>query len=236
MSRELLVLWDVDHTLIENGGVSKAAYCAAFELLTGQPVSEPFETDGSTDWLIIEDLLSLHGLGLTEELRACVEPALVEALDKLLPQLKACGHALPGARDAIAALDKEVGVSQSVLTGNIRPNGRAKLAAFGLDDLLDLELGGYGSDSRIRSELVAFAQRRAAHKLGQPFDRDTTLLIGDTPRDVQAGLDGGAKVLAVATGVFDSETLASAGADTVLEDLRDTETFLSEVRALRSAA
>lgn len=236
MSRDLLVLWDVDHTLIENGGVSKAAYRAAFELLTGRPVTEQFETDGSTDWLIIEDLLGLHGLSLSAERRARVEPALVEALDGLLPELKACGHELPGARDALAALDKEPGVCQSVLTGNIRPNGRAKLAAFGLDDLLDFEIGGYGSDAPVRSELVGFAQRRAAAKLGQPFDRDTTLLIGDTPRDVQAGLDGGARVLAVATGVFGSETLVSAGADTVLEDLRDTEAFVTAVRAFRSAA
>lgn len=236
MSRDLLVLWDVDHTLIENGGVSKAAYRAAFELLTGRPVTEPFETDGSTDWLIIENLLSLHDLSLTAELRARVEPTLIKALDGLLPQLKASGHELPGARDALAALAKEPGIYQSVLTGNIRPNGRAKLAAFGLDDLLDFEIGGYGSDAPVRSDLVAFAQRRAAKKLGQPFDRDTTLLIGDTPRDVQAGLDGGAKVLAVATGVFDAETLTSAGADTVLQDLRDTKAFVSAVRALRSAA
>lgn len=235
MSRDLLVLWDVDHTLIENGGVSKAAYRAAFELLAGRPVTEPFETDGSTDWLIIEDLLSLHGLSLTAELRARVEPALVEALDRLLPQLKANGHELPGARDALAALDKEPGVCQSVLTGNIRPNGQAKLAAFGLDDLLDFEIGGYGSDAPVRSELVAFAQRRAAEKLGQVFDRGTTLLIGDTPRDVEAGLNGGARVLAVATGVFESAELASAGADAVLEDLRDTDAFVSAVRAFRSA-
>lgn len=236
MGRNLLVLWDVDHTLIENGGVSKAAYRAAFELLTGRPATEPFETDGSTDWLIMEDLLGLHGISMTEEVRARVEPALVEGLDGLLPQLKARGHELPGARDALAVLDKEPGISQSVLTGNIRPNGRAKLAAFGLDDLLDFEIGGYGSDAPVRAELVAFAQRRAADKLGQPFDRDTTLLIGDTPRDVQAGRDGGAKVLAVATGVFDSETLASAGANVVLENLRDTEAFLSAVRAFRPAA
>ena len=30
-----LVLWDVDHTLIENAGVSKAIYADAFQQLTG---------------------------------------------------------------------------------------------------------------------------------------------------------------------------------------------------------
>ncbi len=45
----ILVLWDVDHTLIENGGVSKEVYAAGFEILTGRPVTEPVETDGRTD-------------------------------------------------------------------------------------------------------------------------------------------------------------------------------------------
>jgi hypothetical protein len=31
-----LVLWDVDHTLIENSGVSKENYALAFKLLTGR--------------------------------------------------------------------------------------------------------------------------------------------------------------------------------------------------------
>jgi len=181
-------------------------------------------------------MLSLHGIELTEELRGRVEPALVDALDGLVPDLKVRGHELPGARAALVALAKESGVHQSVLTGNIRPNGVAKLAAFGLDDLLDFEIGGYGSDAAIRSELVGFAQRRAAGEAWPAVDRETTLLIGDTPRDVKAGIDGGAKVLAVATGVFDSETLASAGADLVLADLEDTEAVVSAVRELRHAA
>src|SRR5437660_466817 len=42
----LLVLWDVDHTLIENGGVSKEMYARAYELLTGESPSEQPETDG----------------------------------------------------------------------------------------------------------------------------------------------------------------------------------------------
>jgi hypothetical protein len=36
-ARTLLVLWDVDHTLIENNGVNKETYAYAFELLTGRP-------------------------------------------------------------------------------------------------------------------------------------------------------------------------------------------------------
>ena len=33
--KRVLLLWDVDHTLIENSGVSKAVYARAFEMMTG---------------------------------------------------------------------------------------------------------------------------------------------------------------------------------------------------------
>jgi hypothetical protein len=58
---ELLVLWDVDHTLIENGGVSKATYLLAYELLTGQRATVPPETDGRTDVAIMKSLLEDNG-------------------------------------------------------------------------------------------------------------------------------------------------------------------------------
>jgi hypothetical protein len=53
---ELLVLWDVDHTLIENGGMSRATYILAYELLTGQRPTSPPVTDGRTDVAIMVSL------------------------------------------------------------------------------------------------------------------------------------------------------------------------------------
>ena len=57
-----LVLWDVDHTLIENGGVSKATYTLAFELLTGHAPSVRPTTDGRTDFQIMHELLSANSV------------------------------------------------------------------------------------------------------------------------------------------------------------------------------
>jgi hypothetical protein len=41
----LLVLWDIDGTLIYNGGVSKEAYAAGFTALTGRALEHPVITD-----------------------------------------------------------------------------------------------------------------------------------------------------------------------------------------------
>ena len=56
----LLVLWDVDGTLINNGGVSKMAYARGFELLTGRALSGAAEVIDvlSRDPNIIQSLLT----------------------------------------------------------------------------------------------------------------------------------------------------------------------------------
>jgi phosphoglycolate phosphatase-like HAD superfamily hydrolase len=55
------------------------------------------------------------------------------------------------------------------------------------------------------------------------------VLVGDTPLDVAAGRDGGARVVAVATGPYGVDELEATGADAVLPDLRDTERALAAI-------
>ena len=64
----------------------------------------------------------------------------------------------------------------------------------------------------------------------------TTVLVGDTPRDVRAGLDGGAHVVAVASGSDDMDSLRKEGADVVLPDLRDTQAVVHAVTQFRGQA
>ena len=230
----LLVLWDVDHTLIDNGGISKAVYAATFETLTGSPPAHAVLTEGRTEPEIVRNLFVRHELELQPDQLAGLVDVLAASLEAKLPQLRERGCALPGAEAALHALRATPGVVQSVLTGNVRANAVAKLAAFGLDGYVDFDAGGYGSDDSARPKLVAFAQARAADKYGIPFDRANTVLIGDTPRDVQAGREGGAYVVGVASGIDSAEVLRAEGADIVLEDLRDTTAVLAAVLAARS--
>jgi phosphoglycolate phosphatase-like HAD superfamily hydrolase len=134
----------------------------------------------------------------------------------------------------LAAFQASAGIVQSVLSGNIRPNAVTKLSAFGLEGFMDFEVGGYGSDDEVRANLVAVAQARATAKYGETFDKANTVLIGDTPRDVRAGRDGGAWVVGVATGADNVESLRAAGADVVLPDLRDTRAVAEAVTSLAS--
>ncbi len=230
----LLLLWDVDHTLIENGGVSKETYALAYELLTGtSPVHRP-QTDGRTDPTIMRELFASNGQDFTAEHEERLFPALVDAMKRNAPALARRGHALPGVEAVLSVLSEDPTVVQSVLTGNIRENARAKLAPFGLDKYLDFDAGGYGSDDIVRSRLVGVARRRASEKYGVEFDGGSTVLVGDTLRDVEAGVQGGARVIGVATGVDSEAALRQAGADEVLADLTDSAAFFDALARLRA--
>lgn len=66
-------------------------------------------------------------------------------------------------------------------------------------------------------ELVAIAQQRAAERTGVEFDNDATVLVGDTPNDVAAGLAAGVRVVGVATGKTSLGELRDAGATWAVE-------------------
>ncbi|MCC9309276.1 haloacid dehalogenase-like hydrolase [Kitasatospora sp. RB6PN24] len=225
----LIVLWDIDHTLIENAGVSKEIYGAAFEAVAGCQPSAPAVTEGRTDRLIMQEMFDRNRL--VQPKWHTVQAALETAGCERFEALRQRGRALPGARDALIALGKEPAVISSVLTGNIEANARLKLAAFGLDGLVDLEVGAYGSDHRDRAALVGVARDRVYAAYGVPA-RAPVVLVGDTPRDVEAALTSGAQIVAVATGLHSTADLRAAGASVVLPDLADTASLLARLKGL----
>ncbi|GAA3010534.1 HAD family hydrolase [Streptomyces fulvorobeus] len=216
---ELIVLWDIDHTLIENSGVSKEIYAAAFTTLAGTGPTGPARTEGRTDRLIMRDMFQREGL--SEPDWATIEAALACAGQERLRELSRRGTALPGVRDVLKAASVRDAWVSSVLTGNIAANAHVKVSAFGLDPLLDLAVGAYGADALQRPSLVAVARERAQCLRGVQDDVPV-VLVGDTPRDVEAALATGSRIIAVASGVHSREELAAAGASMVLPDLTDT--------------
>ena len=125
-------------------------------------------------------------------------------------------------------------VYQSVLTGNVRTLAEVKLSAVGLRYPLDLCIGAYGDDHEVRTELVHLARRRAAAVHGRPpsdFSGQATIVVGDTPLDIEAALAAGARAVGVATGSYPASALREAGAHAVLTDLTNTVTVLSALLA-----
>jgi phosphoglycolate phosphatase-like HAD superfamily hydrolase len=182
---------------------------------------------------IFRDTIEAHDLDPAAHSFARFAEALAAVYSSRSQDLRAQGRALPGAAAALAALTEVQGVVQTVLTGNLRAVAVVKLAAFGLDRYLDLQIGAYGADDHKRANLVRVAQRRAGARYGVTFDAARTVLIGDTPHDVAAGREGGALVVAVATGRSTETQLREAGAEVVLPDLTRPSALLRAVAGLR---
>lgn len=132
-------------------------------------------------------------------------------------------------QDTLASLARSPIVYQSVLTGNLRDVARIKLEVFDLDHYLDLDVGAYGDDDPERPKLVAIAQQRATERTGVTFGNDATVMIGDTPHDVEAGLAAGVRVIGVATGKTNTQELRDVGAQHVAANLVECQAILNQL-------
>ncbi|HEV3014955.1 MAG TPA: HAD hydrolase-like protein [Actinomycetota bacterium] len=228
-----LVLGDIDGTLVQAGEVGRDIFTEAFQAVVGrapdQVAARMLAMAGRTDPEIALEFLTAHEIAEGASHLPAFSEALVTALAAKAAVIRERGRALPGAREALAALGKTDGVVQSLLTGNLEPNALLKLASFELDGHLDFEVGGFGSDHHHRPSLVEVARAKAERRYGTGFPGTATVLVGDTPLDVAAGRAGGARVVAVATGPYRADELRATEADAVLEDLRDTEAALAAI-------
>ncbi|MEV0976546.1 HAD hydrolase-like protein [Streptomyces sp. NPDC049915] len=219
-----LVLWDIDHTLIDTRGIGKEMSAAAFKEVTGQPMREQAKIDGITEAVIFRETAKLHGLTTDRADFERFAAALTAQHVHRASELRERGHALPGAATALDALAR-AGVRQTVVTGNVRGAAEIKLSVFGLDSHIQWDAGAYGEDADLRPGLVEIALARSATAAPD------AVLVGDTPADVEGGLGTNVRVIAVATGRTTAEDLRAAGAHVVLPDLTDTDAFVKHVLA-----
>jgi phosphoglycolate phosphatase-like HAD superfamily hydrolase len=212
------ILFDIDGTLLHTGGAGAVAWQRAFLELYGVEANITEHTHaGMTDpeiaEIVFREVLDRDGsdveraeaigcyLGhLADAVAESEGYFVIEGIEELLPRLV------------------EEGILLGVVTGNIEPAAHIKLARGGLDKYFTF--GGFGSDSRDRTELTKKALERGEEVSGRPLDRTETIAVGDTPRDVRAGHGAGIRVVGVATGSYAIDELADAGADWAIPDVR----------------
>ncbi|HEV2811409.1 MAG TPA: haloacid dehalogenase-like hydrolase [Acidimicrobiales bacterium] len=231
---ERLVLWDIDGTLVRAGKVASEIFATAVEHAVGRhPGDHGVVMSGKTDPQIALEILAGMGLDATDGERhlAGVVDRMERELAEAVELIRTRGRVLAGVEKALVTLGNDEGVAQSVLTGNTAVNAATKLAALGLDHLLDLEIGAYGSDDRDRCALVPVALERAATRRGWALGPRDVWVVGDTANDLACARAGGARCLLVGTGQTPVETLTGLGADAVLDDLSDTEAVIKLLRS-----
>lgn len=229
MATHRLVLWNIDQTLVDVGRVTREAYAEAFRNVTGRPLVRLPPTAGRTESEIIFETLAFNDIVTDDDHLPRFMEALAAAFAARRSQIKQVGRVLPGAREALSAVRRMPGVVQSVITGSIQPNAVVKLAELGLDTYLDLEIGGYGSETYPKGALIELARTRAAGKYGVPFGESATVYVGDSSNDVQAARLSHSGSVAVASGPATMAELRTAGADVVLPGLTDTQAVVQAV-------
>jgi phosphoglycolate phosphatase-like HAD superfamily hydrolase len=228
-------LWNIDLTLVDVTKVTRAAYADSFREVTGRPLVQLPQMAGRSEPEAFFDALALNAIDIrdgevAEKLLASFTMAFSIQMSKRRDQLARDGHVLPGAAEALAAVAGIGEVVQSVLTGSSRPNAELKLQVFGLEQYLDVEVGGYaGSDPFPKGTLLTVARQRAVEAYGVTFL--DTVYIADALSDIAAAKLGGARCIALASGRDSTATLREAGAVAVLPDLTDIPPLLAAITA-----
>jgi phosphoglycolate phosphatase len=205
------VLFDIDGTLLVTGGAGAVAWQRAFQELYGVEANiEEHTSAGMTDpeiaGIVFREVVGREG---TASERARAIGAYLGHLADAVADSPGF-RLMPGIEDLLPAL-VEKGVLLGIVTGNVEAAAHLKLARGDLNRYFGF--GGYGSDSRDRTELTRKAIERGGEVAGKALDPARTIAVGDTPRDVAAGHGAGIRVVGVATLDYSVEQLRGAGAD-----------------------
>jgi phosphoglycolate phosphatase-like HAD superfamily hydrolase len=224
---ERLILFDIDGTLTrtQNGYIPfNEAVQKTFGICGDIRTVVP---DGNTDPLIVKDIFINANVAM-------------EILDAEWPRFSANLHdcyknavdreattvcALPGAMQLLQALSADKNCHSSVVTGNFEVTAAVKLKAAGLAPYLCR--GAYASDSQHRIDLPQIAKSRWEEFHGRTLLPQQCIVIGDTPKDLEAARHNKMKCVLVGTGRYPLEELLYWRPDACLADLTDTASVLA---------
>ena len=217
----MLLLFDIDGTLTR-GGPAVTAFRIALEHTYGTagPVGD-YDFAGKTDPRILRDLLGAAGLA-PDEIAAGLPRFWVRYLAGLEARI---GYRSRNRAARRPHSDRRAGRADDVFLGLV--TGNVKRAAPGSSSAPRASGTTFRSAASARITRCATSCRRSRWTgrrgtgAARSMERES-VIIGDTPRDMECARAVGAATVAVTTGRFSSAELREAGADRILPDLSDT--------------
>ncbi len=215
--RRPALIWDIDGTLIEARGIGRQALNQAFaDVFHVESAFSELDFAGATDYDLFAQAVHHCGLETTSATPEMFFARYIRRLRQLMTT--SAPRPLPGVIAMTAQLS-QAGWRMTLGTGNIRAGAYCKLAAAGIANYFPH--GGFSRPGLSRAAILKDAQGTKGPS--------GAIVIGDTPRDIEAAHHIGAAVIAVATGRFSVQDLETRGADAVLATLEDTNAFKSAV-------
>lgn len=218
VTKPVVVLFDVDETLVHTGGAGARAWNAAFEKVYGLPADIGQHTSaGETDPQVARE--TFRGVLGREPAGDELDPLYAQYLQHLSDDIWRSEQyrMLPGADQALERL-VDAGVILGLVSGAMEGAARTKLMPANLNRFF--LFGAYGSDSPDRPELTRIAIEKAG-QLHQDLAAEDVFVVGDTPLDIAAAHAAGAVSVGVATGKYATGELETAGATHVLGSLEE---------------
>jgi len=221
----VLVLWDIDGTLLTTQRAGIKAWEDAVRTVVGEDLNlEELPTSGLTDPMIARQILIATGSTPDPETERRLGEAYTDALPDRLGQRR--GFTLPGVLEVLDFLVAHEDVLIGLLTGNYRRAADAKLGRYGLSQYFGF--GGFGDGSFDRVDIGRSALDRARVIAGD-LDPERMFLVGDSPYDVACAARLGMRMIAVATGTHSRHELEQGPTWWLLDTLPPVAVFAARL-------
>ena len=220
----LYYFFDIDGTLLLSGGAGRVAMTQVMKEMFDLDELHRVEVHGRTDRGIVEELFAKHEIPLDQKRRMEFSDRYHDLLPQSMHQCE--GVLMPGAVELLEQLSELPSVKIGILTGNSESAAWTKLKHFGLEHFF--EFGGFGGNHALRDDVA----RQTLINCRDTYPNHTieptqAWVVGDTVNDITCARAIGAKVVAVATGGADMESLQQHQPDLLLSDLSDHQKFLN---------
>ncbi len=202
-------LFDIDGTLLLSTDRTHryALHRALLDVYGVETTIDGIAYHGKTDVGILRAALERAEIA-TEIINQRMSQALeVVRLDATEKAERFTPNVLPGIRDILECL-RGSGKLLAVASGNLELIGWLKVKAAGLRDFF--QFGRFADNCELREDIFREGVAEVHRRLGPSA---TVCFVGDTPDDVRAARGAGGRVIAVGTGIFKVEELASLGPD-----------------------
>jgi phosphoglycolate phosphatase-like HAD superfamily hydrolase len=216
------VIFDIDYTMLEISPSHLEAFADVCERYTGVRKTVEPHHHGLTDYWIMKALLEENGTdpGTVEGgLSACMEQLADRYLARSADETPIV---FAGVKELLERLRPDYLLG--VVSGNVEAIGWARLEESGLKTFF--QAGAFGGQPVQRYELVTQAAGHLAVEVARSW------VVGDTSRDIAAARQAGARSIGVATGFTSEEALRTAGADSVVADLVDTDHLVKVIGSI----
>jgi len=206
---ELIILWDIDGTLIDTRGAGVDPLVAGIKQVLSMDVKlDRRKMAGYSDYEIIEQLTNLRTSKASNEI--LFEKILDYYATNLFKKLRENPVKLLGESViALKKLSQTKGVRIGILTGNCEIGGKTKLESGNIYKYIDRDLFFYSS--------FYHSSRSKVLKLAKSIYKNI-VIVGDTPNDVEAGRQFAIPVISTPTGAYNESELREINHPFVLSE------------------